>query len=152
MIIYGVFLISASILRMGPSYISLCKKTAILDFQSKRFKLFLIYKSPQCFLPSFESTGLSLQKKKRRIDFRDDHHGGHLGFPIGTILAFSLFIVLIVIAYCSRGHCSLFSLLSWSFLLALIAIAHCSHCFHSQCSLLLWSLFIVLCALMVISQ
>ena len=26
MIIYGIFLISASILRMGPSYISLCNK------------------------------------------------------------------------------------------------------------------------------
>ena len=33
MIIYGIFLISASILRMGPSYISLCKK---IDFQDSR--------------------------------------------------------------------------------------------------------------------
>ena len=24
---------------------------------------------------------------KRKIDFQDGHHGGHLGFPIGTILA-----------------------------------------------------------------
>ena len=31
-----------------------------------------------------ESTGLSVQEKKRKIDFQD---GGHLGFPIGTILA-----------------------------------------------------------------
>ena len=43
--------------------------------------------SPQCFLPCFESTGLSVQKKKRKIDFQDGHHGGHLGYPIGTILA-----------------------------------------------------------------
>ena len=28
-----------------------------------------IYKSPWCFLPSFESTGLSVQKKKRKIEF-----------------------------------------------------------------------------------
>ena len=39
---------------------------------------------PQCLLPSFESTGLSVQEKKRKIDFQD---GGHLGFPIGMILA-----------------------------------------------------------------
>ena len=50
-------------------------------------KLFLIYKSPWCFLASLESTGLSVQEKKRKIDFQDGGHGGHLGFPIGTILA-----------------------------------------------------------------
>ena len=32
-------------------------------------------------------TGLSVQEKKRKIDFQDGCHGGHLGFPIGTILA-----------------------------------------------------------------
>ena len=45
------------------------------------------YESLQCFLPSFESTGLSVQEKKRKIDFQDGCHGGHLGYPIGTILA-----------------------------------------------------------------
>ena len=45
---------------------------------------FCIYKAPRCFLPSFESIGLSVQKKKGNIDFQD---GNHLGFPIGTILA-----------------------------------------------------------------
>ena len=49
--------------------------------------LFLIYKSPQCFLPSFESIGLLVQEKKRKIDFQDGGHGSHLGFPTGTILA-----------------------------------------------------------------
>ena len=34
-----------------------------------------------------ESKGLSVQEKKRKIDFQDGGHGGHLGFPIGTILA-----------------------------------------------------------------
>ena len=36
---------------------------------------------------SLESTGLSVQEKKRKIDFQDGGNGGHLGFPIGTILA-----------------------------------------------------------------
>ena len=39
----------------------------------------------RCFLASLESICLSVQEKKRKIDFQD---GGHLGFPIGTILAF----------------------------------------------------------------
>ena len=44
----------------------------------------MIYKSLRCFLPSFESISLSVQKKKGKIDFQD---GRHLGFPIGTVLA-----------------------------------------------------------------
>ena len=59
----------------------------MLDFQSARFLLFLIYKSPQCFLASLESIGLSAQEKKQKIDFQDGSQGGHPGFPIGTILA-----------------------------------------------------------------
>ena len=39
-------------------------------------------------LPSkFGGNWLSVQEKKRKIDFQDGGHGGHLGFPIGTILA-----------------------------------------------------------------
>ena len=53
---------------------------AIWDFLSQRFELFL----SRCFLPSFESIGLSVLKKKGKIDYQD---GRHLGFPIGTILA-----------------------------------------------------------------
>ena len=34
-----------------------------------------------------ESIGLSVQEKKRKIDFQDGGHGGHLGFPISTIIA-----------------------------------------------------------------
>ena len=56
---------------------------AILDFQSEQFCLYLIYNSPRCFLPSFESIGLLVQEKKRKIDF---HDGSHLGFMIRTIL------------------------------------------------------------------
>ena len=53
--------------------------------------------SPWCFLASLESTGLSVQEKKRKIDFQDGGHGGHLGFPIGKILAiFDLQVTLMV--------------------------------------------------------
>ena len=41
----------------------------------------------QCFLSSFESIGLSVQEKKRKIYFQDGCHSGHLGYPIGEILA-----------------------------------------------------------------
>ena len=43
--------------------------------------------SPRCFLLSYKSSGPSVQEKKQKIDFQNGHHGGHLGFPIGTILA-----------------------------------------------------------------
>ena len=47
----------------------------------------MIYKSPKCFLPSFKSTGLLVQEKKRKIDFQDGGHAGHPEFPISMILA-----------------------------------------------------------------
>ena len=56
-------------------------------FDQTDFSYFFIYKSPRCFLPSIESVRLLVQEKKRKIDFLDGSHGGHLGFPIGTILA-----------------------------------------------------------------
>ena len=52
------------------------------------FSSFFIYKSPRCFLPSFESSGFSVQEKKWKIDLQDGVHGGHLGFLTGTIVAF----------------------------------------------------------------
>ena len=58
---------------------------AIWDFLSQRSELFFIYKSPRCFLPSFESIGLSVQKKKGIIDFQDGRHSLNLGFPITMI-------------------------------------------------------------------
>ena len=61
---------------------------AVWDFLSQRFKLFFIYKPPRCFLPSFKSIGLSVQKKKGKIDFQDSRH---LEFLIGTILAIFIF-------------------------------------------------------------
>ena len=47
----------------------------------------LLSMSSRCFLPSFKSIGLSFQEKKRKIDFQYGGHGGHLGYPIGMILA-----------------------------------------------------------------
>ena len=44
--------------------------------------VFSIYKPPRCFLPNVKSNSLSIQKKKRKIDFQDGLHGGHLGFPV----------------------------------------------------------------------
>ena len=45
------------------------------------------------FLLSCETTGLSLQEKKFKIDFKNGSHmhGGHLVFPIGTILPFLIY-------------------------------------------------------------
>ena len=51
------------------------------------FSCCFIYKSLRCFLPSFKSTGLSVQEKKQKIDFQDGGHNGHFGFLIETILA-----------------------------------------------------------------
>ena len=47
----------------------------------------MIYKLSRCFLQNFKSVGLSVQEEKRKIDFQDGHHGSHVGFLIGTILA-----------------------------------------------------------------
>ena len=59
---------------------------ASLDFQSELLLLLLSYKLPRYFLPSFRSIGLSVQENFK-IDFQDGNNGGHLGFPIGMILA-----------------------------------------------------------------
>ena len=67
---------------------------ATLDFQSERHWLFLIYKSPWCFLSSFQPIGFSVQEKKRKIVFQEGHHGGHIGYPIGTILTIFIYKLL----------------------------------------------------------
>ena len=59
----------------------------ILNFPSEQFYLFFMYKSHRSFLQSFMSVSFSFQEKKRKIDFYDGGHGGHLGFYIGTFLA-----------------------------------------------------------------
>ena len=44
---------------------------AIWDFLSQQFELFLSTSHPDASLPSFESIGLSVQRKKGKIDFQD---------------------------------------------------------------------------------
>ena len=49
--------------------------------------LAIFYLQVSLFRLSYKSVGLSVQEKKRKIDFQDDDHGGHLGIPIETTLA-----------------------------------------------------------------
>ena len=62
---------------------------SILDFQLEQCQLFLIYKSPWCFLPDCQSIGISLHEKMFKTDFQHGGYGDHLGFPIRKILATS---------------------------------------------------------------
>ena len=48
---------------------------------------FLIYKSPYCLSSKFQVSWPFGQEKKRKTDFQDSRHGGHLGFRIENILA-----------------------------------------------------------------
>ena len=58
---------------------------AILDIRSENI-LATFDLQVTTMLPSkFQVNWLSVQEKKRKIDYQD---GGHLEFPIGTILAF----------------------------------------------------------------
>ena len=49
---------------------------AILDLQLEQFEQFFMY---------VIDTSYQVKKKKLKTDFQDGHHGGHLGFLIGTI-------------------------------------------------------------------
>ena len=63
----------------------------ILDFPSKRFLPFFIYKSTLYLIQSFESLA---QEKRFKIDFQAD---GHLGLLIETIFAsFDLYVAMIL--------------------------------------------------------
>ena len=59
---------------------------AILDFQLERFKPFLIYRSSQCFLPSFRANWRLVQGEKQKTDFKDSHHGSHLDLQVTLML------------------------------------------------------------------
>ena len=67
-----------------------------------------MYKSPQCYLPSFKSIDLLVQEKRRKIDFQDGHHGSHLGISIGTILAVFIYkspqVSSFIPSFKSTGH------------------------------------------------
>ena len=79
---------------------------AILDFRSKWFKLFLIYKSQ--FLPTkflWKSIGLSVLEKKQKINLQEGGNSGHLGFQIGMILAtFDLQVTPMLPSFKLTGH------------------------------------------------
>ena len=49
------------------------------------FSYFYIYKSSQIFLQIFKSTGPLVQENKRKKEFQDGRHDGHLGLLIQTI-------------------------------------------------------------------
>ena len=68
--------------RSSKKIFKMATVVAILDFRSKQDQLFLIYKSPYYCLPrAFRF------RRRFKIDFQDVGHGGHLRFPLGTILA-----------------------------------------------------------------
>ena len=46
----------------------------------------LVYSSTQCFLKLQDNLPF-VSREEAKIDFQDGDHSGHLGFPIGTILA-----------------------------------------------------------------
>ena len=49
------------------------------------FSYFYMYNPSRCFLPIFQSNGSLVLENKRKKEFQDGRHGGHLGFPIQTI-------------------------------------------------------------------
>ena len=57
-----------------------------LGFQIRTILNIFIYKSPHYFLSSFELKGLSVQKKKNKIYFKNGGHGGQLVFSSGMNL------------------------------------------------------------------
>ena len=59
-----------------------------MDFRSNGFSYFFISKMSRYFLQSLESSGLSVEEKKCKIDSQDGCHGGYLEFPIRMFLAF----------------------------------------------------------------
>ena len=59
-----------------------------LGFSIGTIWLILTYKLPRYICLSFESTGLSVREKKRKIYFQDDSHAGHHRFSIGSIFSY----------------------------------------------------------------
>ena len=58
---------------------------AILDFWLEQVT-FDVQVTPMLRTKFQVSWNRSRSKKRKKSDFQDDGHGGHLGFPIGTIL------------------------------------------------------------------
>ena len=57
------------------------------------FSYFYIYLLAFCSIISFNLIYRVVFEEMLKIDFQDGHCGGHLGFPIGTILAIFIFLL-----------------------------------------------------------
>ena len=51
------------------------------------FSYFLSTSHPDASWQVWSQLVFRFRRRSKKIDFQDGHHGGHLGFPIGTILA-----------------------------------------------------------------
>ena len=61
-------------------------KTSWISDQ-KGFSYFLLISQPDASYQVSSHLAFAILEKKQKIDFQDGRHGGHLGFPTGTILA-----------------------------------------------------------------
>ena len=61
---------------------------AILDCGSERFELFCSTRHPDAFYQVSSQFAFWFRSE---LDFQDSSHGGHLGFPIRTILAILMY-------------------------------------------------------------
>ena len=60
----------------------------------EQFQLFLSTNCTDTSYLVFESTGLLVRSKKRKIDFQDGLHGSHIGFPMERFYLFLLYILI----------------------------------------------------------
>ena len=59
----------------------------ILDFWSEWFSYLDILVTPKLSITLQDNRPFVSGEEAKKLDFQDGGHGGHLGFPIGTILA-----------------------------------------------------------------
>ena len=80
--------------RSSKEIFKMATVASTLDFGQEWFSHVLICTSPLYLLPSFESTGLSVQENKIKIDFQYDAHGGHLWLLNEAVLQCLIFKLL----------------------------------------------------------
>ena len=56
----------------------------------------MIYEDTLMLPSKSQVNWLSVQEEKRKIDIRDDRHGGHLGFPRNDFSYFALHVTLML--------------------------------------------------------
>ena len=69
--------------KIDEIFLFACHYGSYLRFLIRTILAFSDYMSPWCC----SQLAFRFQEQKQKIDFQDVHHGGHLGFPIGRILA-----------------------------------------------------------------